>query len=156
MISYKKAALIALVSGVGFIGYESIEGLVKKAYAEEIKKPEPIVYYGDLKVFNKPVCIEINKILEVHPAYKKIQEKKLKPIQAEYWLLMDKFNDELQKILAKVADNNEYNLIVEKGSILMLTEVSSSDSPLNADAKEFKGEISEISELVIKEFYNQK
>ena len=156
MVRLRKAALVALVSGIGFIGYESIDGLIGKAYAEEAKKPEPVVYYGDLKVFNKPACIEVNKIVKNHPAYKKIQEKKLKPTDAEYWLLTDELNDELQKTLKKVVNNKGYDLIVEKGSILMLTEVSSSDSPPKVDTKEFKGKIPDINELVIEEFYTKK
>src|SRR3989304_5161300 len=83
-------------------------------FAEEAKKPEPVVYYGDSKVFNKPAAIEANKILESHPAYKKIQEKKLRPTEAEYWLLMNGFNGELQRAITKVAGDKGYDLVVEK------------------------------------------
>ena len=35
MVNLRKAALVALVSGIGFIGYEPIDGLAGKDYAEE-------------------------------------------------------------------------------------------------------------------------
>lgn len=37
MVSAKKAALVALVSGIGFIGYNSIDGLTGRAYGEEAR-----------------------------------------------------------------------------------------------------------------------
>ena len=134
-----------------------ILGLISSyAPAEETQKPEPVVYYGDSKVFNKPAAIEANKILESHPAYKKIREKKLKPTGAEYWLLMNGFNSELQRAVTKVAGDKGYDLIVEKGSTLLLTEVSSSDTPPKTESKEFEGEIPDITGLIIEELSAKK
>ena len=124
--------------------------------AEETKNPEPVVYYGDLKVFNKPAAIEAGKVLESHPAYKKIQDKKLKSTEAEYWLLMNEFNSVLRDILTEASGDKGYDLIVEKGSTLFLTEVSTSDSPPKIESRKYEGEIPDITGLIIEELSAKK
>ena len=122
------------------------------ARVEEVKQSEPCIYYGDQKDFKHPASIEVNKIFESHPVYKKIQEKKLTSTQVEYWLLMDEFNNALQKVLAKVAREDGYDLIVEKGSALLLKESSESDSPLKAESPVMREEMPDLTQKIIEGF----
>ncbi|MBI3991170.1 MAG: hypothetical protein HY350_03365, partial [Candidatus Omnitrophica bacterium] len=121
------------------------------AMAEEAKKDGLCIYYGDQKTFKKAAVIEVNKILEVHPACKKIKEKKLDSADVEYWLLMNEFNDNLRKILPKIAREGGYDLVLEKDSVPLLLECSKSDSPAKVSSSVAEVEMPDLTQQVIDE-----
>ena len=75
------------------------------------------VYHGSADSFKNPATIDRDKVFAEISSYKKITKEGLTQKSPRYWILLKEANDVFAKALAKVASNEGYDLIAEKGSV---------------------------------------
>ena len=73
-------------------------------------------YYGSLEDCKKPAQVVARTVFAEIPEYREIKRKGLDDTDAEYWLLLAKANDEFYKAVGRVAEQEKYGCVVEKGS----------------------------------------
>ena len=74
------------------------------------------VYYGSLKDCSKPAQVVAKTVFAEIPEYQEIKKKGLDDADPEYWSLLAKANDKFYKAVAKTAEKEKYDCVVEKGS----------------------------------------
>ena len=75
------------------------------------------VYYGDTESFSKPATLDRDKVFAEISAYKQIENEGLTRKEPRYWILLRKANDVFSKVVAKVAEDDGYDLVAENGSV---------------------------------------
>jgi Skp family chaperone for outer membrane proteins len=73
------------------------------------------IYYGKKEGAKKPAEIKAQDAFNEIPEYKKIKEKGLTKDDAEYWVLLNKANEKFNKAVKKVAEDDKYDVVAEKG-----------------------------------------
>lgn len=74
------------------------------------------VYHGKLDGAKSPGEVVAATVFDKIPEYKQIKEKGLGPDDAEYWTLLSKANEKFYAAVKKVAEQDKYDVVVEKGS----------------------------------------
>lgn len=75
------------------------------------------VYLGSPSNFRKAAVVDLGKIFKETEAYKEIQREKLTKDDPKYRLLIVQANKTAKKAMAKLRDEQGYDLIVEKGHL---------------------------------------
>ena len=70
----------------------------------------PVKFAGQIEGFDAATVFE--KI----PEYQEIRKRGLKRDDPEYWVLLNKANEKFYKAVKKVAEENKYDVVVEKGA----------------------------------------
>lgn len=73
------------------------------------------IYYGKKDGAKKPAEIKAQDAFNEIAEYKKIKEKGLTKDDAEYWLLLNKANEKFNKAIKKVAEDDKFDVVAEKG-----------------------------------------
>ena len=79
--------------------------------------PDSDVYSGKKDNAKKPAEIKAQDVFNEIAEYKKIKEKGLTKDDAEYWVLLNKANEKFNAAVKKVADDNKYDCVAEKGKV---------------------------------------
>ena len=102
---------------------------IKTEKHSSLKKPLPAkkqdkvyidingIYLGDADNYKKPAVISIKDIIASHPGYKLVLKHNLNSEQAKYWILTDKINDDINKVLKQISRQSGWDLIGETGFI---------------------------------------
>jgi len=77
---------------------------------------EPNVYYGKVDGATAPAEVVAATVFEKIPEYQEIRKRGLKRDDPEYWVLLNKANEKFYKAVKKVAEENKYDVVVEKGA----------------------------------------
>ncbi len=83
------------------------------------------VYLGSPSNFRKAAVVDLGKIFKETEAYKEIQREKLTKGDPKYRLLIVQANKTAKKAMAKLRDEQGYDLIVETGHL----EIEGEDVP---------------------------
>jgi len=75
------------------------------------------VYFGNADAFTKPAVVKSLTVFQNIKAWKTIEEEKITPESARYFLLLKEANEVFRDALAKVAKDEKVDLIGEVGSI---------------------------------------
>ena len=73
--------------------------------------------YGELAAGRKVAEVDVSKVFEVIPAYKKIRRENLKKTKAQYHILIAQANQEFQAAVEAEALHQDIVLVVEKGGV---------------------------------------
>lgn len=73
------------------------------------------VIYGDLWSYQTVATVDVERVFEHLPSYKKIQSENLKKTKARYHFLIAQANDELRAAVARAAKAQSIDVVVEKG-----------------------------------------
>ncbi len=83
--------------------------------AEGIDKGK--LYYGEPESYQKPGYIILQEVLKASPSYQRIIEENISSDRAEYWVLVNRANQDAQEAFKRVERECGYDLIGEKGFI---------------------------------------
>jgi hypothetical protein len=97
-------------------------------WAEDSNQPEEIkkkitykitgnIYFGDKAKFKKPCIIDRDKVFAKIPAYQAIKREKLDQSSARYFFLLEEANRVFRAKVKEVAEENEFDLVVERNGI---------------------------------------
>ncbi|HET6204412.1 MAG TPA: hypothetical protein VFI25_16595 [Planctomycetota bacterium] len=75
------------------------------------------VYHGNPDAFSKPAVVTSLTVFQNIKAYKTIEEEKVTPESARYFLLMKEANEVFRKALTQVAKDEKADLVGEVGAI---------------------------------------
>ena len=75
------------------------------------------VYFGNADAFAKPAVVKSLTVFQNIKAYKTIEEEKITPESARYFLLMKEANEVFRNALTQVAKDEKIDLIGEVGSV---------------------------------------
>lgn len=78
--------------------------------------PDTNVYHGKVDGAQKPAELVAATVFDKIAEYQEIKKRGLKKDEPEYWILLNKANEKFYKAVKKVADENSYDVVVEKGS----------------------------------------
>ncbi len=71
------------------------------------------IYYGNPKKFNNPATLQISKVISSHPSYPLL--KSYSSEDPDFWLILERINQEILATIRKVARERGYDLVGEKG-----------------------------------------
>lgn len=80
------------------------------------------VYYGDPFNFKHPASINMEKVINSHPLSKKLSSYSEK--EPEFWLYLNKINQDIFDVLHNFAQEKGYDLIVERGSMKNVPDIT--------------------------------
>ena len=75
------------------------------------------IYYGDPDSFSKPAVLTASTVFDSIKEYKEIKDRKIKPDDPDYWILLNRANKRFYKAVKKTAEDKSYDLMGESGSI---------------------------------------
>src|SRR5262245_44424141 len=75
------------------------------------------IYFGKKEGAKKPAEVKATDVFNEIAEYKKIKEKGLTKDDAEYWTLLNKANEKFNRALKRVAEEDKYDVVAEKGKI---------------------------------------
>jgi len=81
------------------------------------------IYYGDPYDFSNPGEIKAISAFNAISEFQRIKQERIRPSDAEYWILMRKANRKFRLALKRVSIKCEYDLIGEIGSIRIDADV---------------------------------
>ncbi len=73
------------------------------------------IYWGKPTQFKKPAEVQNEQVIKATPEYQQLLKKKIQRGTGEYWLLMSKASDRAMRVIAKVGESSEYDLITAQG-----------------------------------------
>jgi len=83
---------------------------------QKIEKPDAQqVYFGSAKSFFKPASVDFKEAVKATPEYQATKKKKIKSGSAKYWQLISQASERALRVIAKVGEETEYDLIVRSG-----------------------------------------
>jgi len=75
------------------------------------------IYFGKKEGAKKPAELKATDVFNEIAEYKKIKEKGLTKDDAEYWTLLNKANEKFNRALKRVAEEEKYDVVAEKGKV---------------------------------------
>src|SRR5262245_32655862 len=75
------------------------------------------IYFGKKDGCKKPAEVKAQDAFNEIAEYKKIKEKGLTKDDAEYWVLLNKANEKFTKAVKKVAEEEKFDVVAEKGKV---------------------------------------
>ncbi|MEQ8766419.1 MAG: hypothetical protein RL885_21075 [Planctomycetota bacterium] len=76
------------------------------------------IYIGDANAFSNAAVVSSKKVFAEIPEYQTILAEGLDKNDARYWVLLKRANETFRRALKKVADEQGYDLVGEKGAIV--------------------------------------
>lgn len=89
------------------------------------------VYYGKVEGAKRPAEVVAATVFNEIPEYREIKKRGLTEQDAEYWILLNKANQKFYRAVRKVAEENRYDVVTEKGAF------------------KFEGEVPDVTQRVI-------
>lgn len=93
------------------------------------------VYWGSAASFEKPACVDYERVVRATPEYESIRKNKVETGTAKYWILMSQASDHAIRLINEVGKETDYDFIAASAFMASL------DPPIEAD---------DVTELVIK------
>lgn len=94
-------------------------------YAEQAISPDEIkedqIYYGNAASFAKPAEIDMIALIRATPEFEEIKKKDIPKGTAKYWILRSNGTDRALHAIQELAEELEYDLIVNEGYLGELT-----------------------------------
>ncbi|NOZ64853.1 MAG: hypothetical protein GXO71_08065 [Caldiserica bacterium] len=80
------------------------------------------VYYGDPFNFKQAVSVNMEKVISAHPLSGKLSSYSEK--EPEFWIYLNKINQDIFNALHTIAQERGYDLIVAKGSMKNIPDIT--------------------------------
>ncbi len=93
------------------------------------------VYWGSAASFEKPACVDYERVVRATPEYESIRKNKIETGTARYWILMSQASDHAIRLINELGKETDYDFIAASAFMASL------DPPIEAD---------DVTELVIK------
>jgi len=74
-------------------------------------------YFGDPENYTQPAAVDMLMIRDATPEYREIKRRKIDTDRAEYWILINKAYERIERALQRVAQYKGYDLIGEIGFV---------------------------------------
>lgn len=69
------------------------------------------VYWGSANNFEKPACVDYERVVRATPEYESIRKNKVETGTAKYWILMSQASDHAIRLISEVGKESEYDFI---------------------------------------------
>jgi len=76
---------------------------------------EQRVFWGDTDNFENPAEVDYRAAVKATPEYKEMKEEKVEKGTAKYWILLNSASERALRVIAEIAENSEYDLVVDTG-----------------------------------------
>lgn len=120
--------VIALWMALGSVGAETYSIPSDKV---DVKK----VYWGSAASFEKPACVDYERVVRATPEYDSIRKNKIEQGTARYWILISQASEHALRLINEVGRETDYDFIASSAFMASL------DPPIEAE---------DVTEIVIK------
>jgi len=81
---------------------------------------EQRVYWGNTDNFDKPAEVDYKAVVVATPEYQEMKKKKVEKGTAKYWILLNSASERALRVIASVAEDSEFDLVVDRGFLAAL------------------------------------
>ncbi|MBI1319241.1 MAG: hypothetical protein GC168_09890 [Candidatus Hydrogenedens sp.] len=107
-------SLIACVAAV-LISQSSLALSIPPSQVDEQR-----VYWGNTDNFDKPAEVDYKAVVVATPEYQEMKKKKVEKGTAKYWILLNSASERALRVIAAVAKESEFDLVVDRGFMAAL------------------------------------
>ena len=75
------------------------------------------VYYGNQRLFQRPACVDCDRVYANIPEYQEILRRRLTDKDAQYHLLMKKATKRFSAAVKKMARDKNHDLVAQTGTV---------------------------------------